>query len=109
METNASGIFDAVALPPGIWSMRISKTGFKVEARNGVELQVDQVARMDFTMQVGNVTETVEVAGAPPVLDTETATGHGGGDPTNRRTSVERTQLPAACLFNPRHNPVRPG
>ena len=74
VEANADGIFDAVALPPGIWSVRVSKAGFKIEARNGIELQVDQVARLDFTMQVGNVSETVEVAGAAPVLDTETAT-----------------------------------
>jgi Carboxypeptidase regulatory-like domain/TonB-dependent Receptor Plug Domain len=73
VDTNASGIFDAVALAPGIWSVRVSKAGFKIELRNGIELQVDQVARLDFEMQVGNVSETVEVQGAPPVLDTETA------------------------------------
>src|ERR1041384_4528649 len=41
--------------------------------RNGVELQVDQVARLDFQLRVGQVSETVEVAGGTPLLITESA------------------------------------
>jgi len=74
VETNAAGIYDATALPPGTWSVRVTKTGFKAEAQNNIQLQVSQIARLDFTLQVGNVTETVEVQAASPVLDTETAT-----------------------------------
>ena len=41
--------------------------------RKGIELQVGQVARLDFTMQVGNVSDTIEVTGGAPVLETENA------------------------------------
>ena len=41
--------------------------------RDGAELQVGQVARIDFTLQIGNVSETVQAAGGAPVLQSDTA------------------------------------
>ncbi|MBI3472066.1 MAG: carboxypeptidase regulatory-like domain-containing protein [Candidatus Solibacter usitatus] len=70
--SNTSGIYDLPALPPGTYNLKIEMTGFKSEVRNDIELQVGQVARIDFTLQVGNVSEVVEVAGGAPVLETET-------------------------------------
>src|SRR3954452_17738104 len=74
LGTNSEGIYDATALPPGSWSIRISKTGFRSEVRKSIDLEVSQVARIDFTLTVGDVSQTVEVRGASPVLDTQTAT-----------------------------------
>jgi len=42
--------------------------------RCGIQLQVDQVARLDFALQLGNFSETMEVRASAPTLDTETAT-----------------------------------
>jgi hypothetical protein len=72
ISTNTSGIFSAPALPPGTYSVRVEATGFTAQVRNDVELQVAQVARLDFSLQVGSVTETIEVAGGAPLLETET-------------------------------------
>ena len=74
LATNSGGIYDATALQPGSWSIRISKTGFRTEVRKSVDLEVSQVARLDFMLTVGDISQTVEVRGASPVLDTETAT-----------------------------------
>ena len=74
VNTNAAGIFAAPALPPGVYSVRVNMTGFKSEVRNSIELQVNQVARLDFALQVGNVSETVEVQASAPTLDTENST-----------------------------------
>lgn len=70
--TNSSGVYSIPALPPGLYNMKVEMAGFSAQTRNGVELQVGQVARIDFTLQVGNVNETVNVTGGAPVLDTET-------------------------------------
>ncbi len=70
--SNASGIYNIPALPPGVYNMKVELAGFSAQTRNGIELQVGQVARIDFTLQVGNVAETVNVTGGAPVLDTET-------------------------------------
>jgi hypothetical protein len=74
LTTNSSGVYDAPALPPGGYSLKVSMPGFKTDVRNGIQLQVDQLARIDFSLQVGNVSETLEVQAAAPTLDTENAT-----------------------------------
>ena len=55
LTTNASGVYEAPALPPGSYSIKVTMTGFKTEVRGNVQMQVDQVARIDFSLQVGNV------------------------------------------------------
>ncbi len=74
LKTNTSGIYGAPGLPPGVYSVRISMPGFKTEVRTSLEVQVDQVARLNFTLQVGAVSETVEVAASAAALETETTT-----------------------------------
>ena len=72
VRTNSSGIYDVPALMPGNYNLRAAMAGFTTQVRSDIELQVAQVARIDFTLQLGNVTEVVEVAGGAPVLQTET-------------------------------------
>jgi hypothetical protein len=70
--TNQDGVYDLTALPPGLYDLKVETKGFTTQVRNGIELQVSQAARIDFTLQVGNVSEVVEVSGGAPVLETET-------------------------------------
>lgn len=72
--TNTAGLYDAVSLPPGVYSLRVEIPGFKTEVRNRLEVQVGQVARFDVTLQVGDVKETVQVEAQAATLDTETTT-----------------------------------
>jgi len=72
--TNTAGNYAFPALLPGVYNVKAEGQGFRTEARNRVELQVQQVARIDFQLQVGLVAETVEVAGGAPLLTTENAT-----------------------------------
>lgn len=67
---------DYVVTPvnPGVSSVLVSAPGFQKMVRNSVEIQVGQIVREDFTMQVGSSTATVEVTGAPPLLNADTAT-----------------------------------
>src|SRR3954447_23767763 len=74
VKTNESGIYDVPALIPGNYLMRIEAPGFRKEERRDIVLQVGDVSRIDFAMQIGNVTDTVEVTGGAPVLETENAT-----------------------------------
>jgi len=72
--TNSAGDYAFPALLPGVYNMKAEMQGFRGEAREGVELQVEQIARIDFHLQLGAVTQTVEVAGGAPLLTTESAT-----------------------------------
>ncbi len=71
LQTNSAGIYQAPALPPGAYSIRAEMTGFKSEVKAEITLQVSQIVRIDFSMQVGNVSEVIEVTGGAPVLETD--------------------------------------
>jgi hypothetical protein len=72
--TNADGLYSVPLLPPGIYDIRVEKEGFRGAARSAMELQVQQTARVDFTLAVGQVSETLDVAGQAALLNTEDAT-----------------------------------
>ncbi|HEY7388704.1 MAG TPA: carboxypeptidase-like regulatory domain-containing protein, partial [Bryobacteraceae bacterium] len=57
LKTNVSGIYDAPSLPPGPYTIRVAIAGFQTAVAK-LELQVSQIARQDFSLQVGNVAET---------------------------------------------------
>ena len=73
-ETNADGVYSFPAVPPGVYDVRISAPGFRPMARRGIELQVQQTARIDFALQLGQVSEVVEVTSKTSLLTTEDAT-----------------------------------
>jgi hypothetical protein len=72
--TNEEGVYTIPALVPGLYEARAEKAGFKVANRTGIELQVQQTARIDFGLEVGQVSETVEVSANAALLTTENAT-----------------------------------
>jgi len=60
-------------LPVGDYSIRAERSGFKIGERSPVVLQINSKARVDFVLQVGNVSEQIVVSGNQPVLDTDTS------------------------------------
>src|SRR6266849_871187 len=70
-ETNESGLYRISQLPVGSYELKVEKTGFASLAYPAFVLTLNQVARVDVVLKVGQVTETVEVTGAAPVLKTE--------------------------------------
>src|ERR1700730_1090736 len=70
-NTNGAGLYSFPSLLPGLYNVRVAMPGFQSVIRSGVELQVEQVARLDFQLQVGAVAETVEVTTGAPLLNTE--------------------------------------
>ena len=73
IATNSDGIFNAPSLVPGPYAVRVERQGFRT-AQSSIDLQVQQVARVDFTLQVGEVGQSIDVSAAPPALNTEDAT-----------------------------------
>ncbi|MEK7403569.1 MAG: carboxypeptidase regulatory-like domain-containing protein [Acidobacteriota bacterium] len=71
--TNEVGHYTIGALPVGQYSVSFTSTGFKEFSRHGLSLRSAQVARIDVTLQVGEVTEKLLVTAETPLLETETA------------------------------------
>ena len=72
-KSNAEGLYDIRYLRPGQYVLEIRTAGFRTERRTGIVLQINQQARFDIRLQVGEVVETVEVNSAAPLLQTESA------------------------------------
>src|SRR5437870_8728798 len=71
-KTNDSGSYSLPRLPVGSYSVKVSAAGFDTAVYPTFTLVLNQTARVDVQMKVGTVTQTVEVSGAAPVLQTET-------------------------------------
>ncbi|MGH9839910.1 MAG: carboxypeptidase regulatory-like domain-containing protein, partial [Blastocatellia bacterium] len=71
--TNEVGNYTISALPIGQYSISFTKPGFKMHSRTGLDLGSGQVARIDVTLEVGEVSEQVTVTGDASLLQTESA------------------------------------
>lgn len=70
-QSNDAGIYYLTALPPSTYKLTAEAQGFKRLITNTVTLEVNQVARVDLTLELGAIAETVEVQDVAPVLQTE--------------------------------------
>ena len=69
--SGGGGQFTIPNLNPGHYDLSVEKAGFNILRETGVELQVDQTARLDLILQVGSTSEAVEVKADVPLLNTE--------------------------------------
>jgi hypothetical protein len=72
--TNSAGSYVFPNLLPGIYSVKVELQGFQSRVASAVELQVQQTARFDFSMEVGSVEVAVEVTGSAPMINATDAT-----------------------------------
>jgi len=93
--TNESGNYSFGDLPPGKYAVVVEQTGFKRESRRDIDLEVDTTVRINIALQPGAVTETIEVTGAPPVLQTDTA---------NTGTKMDALLVASAPLISSNRN-----
>ncbi|MDW8355149.1 MAG: carboxypeptidase regulatory-like domain-containing protein, partial [Bryobacterales bacterium] len=72
-RTTPSGMYVIPALPVGTYSVTAEMAGFKRTTVSGIVLEVNQEARIDLTLEVGQLTETVSVTGQAVLLQSENA------------------------------------
>ncbi len=70
VASNDLGYYSVSALPAGNYHVEVSQKGFKKVTRD-LELQVAQLGVADFQLEVGEVTETVNVTAGSPVIDVQ--------------------------------------
>ncbi len=73
--SNSTGYFEANFLNPGTYSIVVEFAGFKRSVRTGLALNVGGRLDIDFQMQLGAVSDVVEVTAQAPLLDTTSASG----------------------------------
>ncbi|MBI3681014.1 MAG: TonB-dependent receptor [Acidobacteria bacterium] len=69
-KSNEVGYYTVPSLPAGAYRVSLQADGFKSASRVDLQLSVEQILRADFVLEVGSVSESVEVKGASPLLQT---------------------------------------
>ena len=72
--TTGPGDYSFPVLPVGTYSVATDEKGFRSYRRTDINLNVNQTVRVDIELQVGQVTETVDVKASAVTIDTDTAT-----------------------------------
>ncbi|MCC6391527.1 MAG: carboxypeptidase regulatory-like domain-containing protein [Bryobacterales bacterium] len=71
--SQADGSYQVPFLTPGEYAVTVEKEGFRRAVREGIRLQVAEKASLDFSLQLGEVSQSVTVEANTSVLETETA------------------------------------
>src|SRR6516162_8387257 len=73
-KTDGAGGYVFVQLPVGHFTLRAQATGFKEYVENDILLQVSENRRVDFALQIGSVTEVIEVQAESAQVETRRGT-----------------------------------
>src|SRR5207249_6547479 len=58
-DSSGDGFYTFPSVPPGIYNLKAERQGFRTVNSTNIEIQVQQTIRLDFTLQVGEVTQSV--------------------------------------------------
>jgi hypothetical protein len=75
--SNAAGAYEALYLNPGLYQVSVEHSGFNKWTRSGIEIRTLDRLRIDIQLQVGDVTEQIEVTAVAPLIESTTATVSG--------------------------------
>jgi carboxypeptidase family protein/TonB-dependent receptor-like protein len=71
--TNTEGVYTIPYLAPGVYTVKVELSGFKKVVREGIEVRVADRVTLDYSMEVGQIEETVLVTAQSPLLEVGTA------------------------------------
>ncbi len=72
-QTNGEGLYEFPLIPPGLYKLTVTQSGFDTATSPELRLEVNQVATQDFKLTVGSATQTVTVTSAAELLQASTA------------------------------------
>ena len=73
VTTGEDGLYHFPLLASGVYSLSVQKAGFKQVTRDDLRLELSQVARVDFTLSPGVISESVQVEASAPLLESDTS------------------------------------
>lgn len=76
VTTNQSGGYTFTDLPAGTYTVKVTAQGFKTYSRTGLDVVINSVTRTDAALELGAVTQSVEVTAAAAALQTDRADVH---------------------------------
>jgi hypothetical protein len=113
VSTDADGTYRLAALPPGTYVVKTAKDGFQTELFKDVEVTLNRTLVYDIVLQIGSVSQTIEVSSAVPLLEpTISSTGTTitpqqiEDMPINGRNYLDLLQLVPGVAVNRQNDPA---
>jgi outer membrane receptor protein involved in Fe transport len=114
--TDETGAYFIRDLPVGVYQLVAEPKGFKKLVANGLRVQVNESVRVDITLEIGDVTQTVDVSAVAETVDTNSITLKNVVDqqrienlPLNGRNPTQLMQLVAGVQADPQNSNVTSG
>ena len=102
VTTPATGEFEFLALPPGMYVLTVEKPGFKKYEQIKLQLLVNVASSVNVVLEVGAATTQIEVSGQAPVINTEDATmGIAFGENQVKELPLEGRNVPDLLSLQP--------
>jgi hypothetical protein len=102
LKTDSNGQYAATLLPLGVYSVAVEAPGFKKTTQMGIELTANQKYTADFKLEVGQVTQEVNVTAAPNQVELQTAQQSGLISGTQvRELSLNNRQFAQLVVLQP--------
>ena len=73
-QTNEAGVFNFALVQPGTYELRCESVGFKTYRQSGLVMETGLIKTAAIQLEIGEITETIEVTGSAPLLETENTT-----------------------------------
>ncbi len=93
-KTDTAGTYQFVNLQPGAYALKVTMPGFKTLERRDIAVEANNTTRMDVSLEVGDVRQSVTITGEAPALQTDRADVH------QDVTTMELENLPVAIGRN---------
>ncbi|MEX2263769.1 MAG: carboxypeptidase regulatory-like domain-containing protein [Bryobacteraceae bacterium] len=111
VATGGDGLYVATPLRIGAYKVDVEAKGFKKTVRDGIPLRVQDRLRVDFSLEVGDLTQTIEVTAEAPLLQSEStslgqviATRPVSELPLNGRNFIQLIALSTGAYIPQRNN-----
>ena len=73
VQTNSAGLYVIPAIPPGRYVLKAQISGFRAIEHRDIDVQVGSSNRIPITLELGDLTETVEIRGGAPLIQSSNA------------------------------------
>ena len=99
--SNGEGLFNVPSVPPGVYTVTVSLSGFKTAVLNDVRVASGTPASVKAVLEVGQLSETITVAASTELINTQTATVAStlNSDQLNRMPTPTRNALNAVTFL----------
>ena len=100
-HTKSDGSYSVTNLPVGMYELSFSKAGFKTETHTQVLVSGDRTATVDSSLQVGEVTSTIEVTSTPLMNQVDTTNGYVIDQLTIQQTPLGTGSFTQLAILSP--------